>query len=93
MLVELVQLKESNQRYSLNKIYLNSSHIVYISENEKIKKIVSENKDQFGFVEGTTFSTIRVSDAGLMTEITVVGDPSTIESKIFNRNNRQVLRG
>ena len=92
MLVELVQIKKRQGRHYLSKIYLNPRHIVYISEDVGIKNTISESND-IGLVPETTFSTIRLNDNGLYSEISVVGDPQMIESKIFSKKRRDILRG
>ncbi len=91
MLVELVQIKRSRGRLSLNKIYLNPSHIVFISENSSLRSSVNEVKE-LGLVPQTIFSTIRLNDNGTYSEIEVVGEPSMIESKIFKKKKQNILR-
>ena len=93
MLVNLVELKKASGRYFLSKIYLNPKHIVYISENNNIKKALNESKYDLGLVPETTFSTIRINDNGALSEINVVGDPEMIENKIFSKKRQNILRG
>ncbi len=92
MLVEMIQIKNLRGRLSLNRIYLNPRHIVFISENSKIKTAMTEVKD-LGLVPQTKFSTIRLNDNGTYSEIDVVGDPEMIESKIFTKQKKNILRG
>ena len=91
-LVELIQVKRFRGRLSLNKIYLNPSHIVFISENSSYRNSLNEIKD-LGLVPQTNFSTIRLNDNGTFSEIDVVGDPMMIESKIFTKKKQNILRG
>ena len=91
-LVELVQVKKTRGRLSLNKIYLNPSHIVFISENLTYRNSLNEIKN-LGLVPQTNFSTIRLNDNGTYSEIDVVGDPMMIESKIFTKKRQNILRG
>tara|TARA_R100000008_G_scaffold81328_1_gene64433 strand:- start:1264 stop:1548 length:285 start_codon:yes stop_codon:yes gene_type:complete len=94
MLVELVEVKKKTEgQYALEKIYLNPKHIVYIREDRLIQTIVREGKANLGLVKGATFSKIRINHNDNMNEITVVGDPSAIEHKIFKNSKRQILRG
>ncbi len=92
MLVELVQVKRLRGRLTLNKIYLNPRHIVFISENSAYKNSLNEIND-LGLVPQTVFSTIRLNDNGTYSEIDVVGEPTMIESKIFKKKRQNVLRG
>ena len=92
MLVELVQVKETRGSYRLNKIWINPKHIVYISEDTRIKHSLREGAD-LGLVPETTFSSIRLNEGGFQTIISVVGDPEMIESKIFTKQKKNILRG
>ena len=92
MLVELVQVKRFRGRLSLNKIYLNPRHIVFISESVAYMNSLNEIKE-LGLVPQTNFSTIRLNDNGKYSEIDVVGDPMLIESKIFTKKKQNILRG
>ena len=92
MLVELVQVKRLRGRLSLNKIYLNPRHIVFISESSSYRDSLNEIKD-LGLMPQTNFSTIRLNDNGTYSEIDVIGDPMMIESKIFTKKKQNILRG
>lgn len=92
MLVELVQIKKTRGKHYLSKIYLNPRHIVFISEDSSMRNSINESSD-LGLVPQTTFSTIRLNDNGLYSEISVVGSPEMIESKIFTKKKQNILRG
>lgn len=92
MLVELVQVINHGGGYSLSKIYLNPRHIVFISEDQRTQSLIRESNN-LGLAPETTFSKIRINDAGLNREISVVGDPTMIESKIFRKKRQNILRG
>ena len=92
MLVELVQVINNGTGYSLSKIYLNTRHIVFISEDQRTQSLIRESNN-LGLAPETTFSKIRINDAGLSREISVVGDPTMIESKIFRKKRQNILRG
>ena len=94
MLVELVEIKKNySGAYFLNTIYLNPKHIVYISEDRKMSTLVSEGKVGLGIVQGAAFSKIKLNESNYTNEIVVVGDPSTVEHKIFMKTKKQILRG
>lgn len=93
MLVELVQVvRDGSSNFGLCKIYLNPKHIVFISEDRKIQSVINESSN-LGLSPSTTFSTIRINDGGLSREISVVGDPEMIESKIYRKKRQNILRG
>ena len=58
-----------------------------------MRQIVKEGKANLGLVDGATFSRIRINHNDTINEIIVIGDPSAIETKIFNKTKRQLLRG
>ena len=91
MLIELVQIKERRGKHYLSKIYLNPRHIVFISEDSKMKSAINESSD-LGLVPQTTFSVIRLNDNGIYSEISVIGTPEMIESKIFKKKKQNILR-
>ena len=92
MLVELVEIqKRVSGAYYLNTIYLNPKHIIYISEDRQMATLMKEGKVNLGLVKGATFSKVRINENNHTNEITVVGEPSAIERKIFK--TRRVLRG
>ena len=94
MLVELVELQQKiNGTYVLNTIYLNPKHIIYISEDHHMANLVRENKLNIGLIKGAIFSRIKIHQNNSNSEITVVGDPATIEHKIFKKSTRRILRG
>jgi len=92
ILVELIQVIDNQGRYGLSKIYLNPKHIVFISENSKMRNLIKESTN-LGLDPKTTFSTIRINEGGISREISVVGDPSMVESKIFLKKRQNILRG
>tara|TARA_Y100001970_G_scaffold291313_1_gene427969 strand:+ start:487 stop:771 length:285 start_codon:yes stop_codon:yes gene_type:complete len=94
MLVELVELQQRiNGTYVLNTIYLNPKHIIYISEDRHYGQLAEQNKLNLGLVKGATFSRIKINQNNNVNEITVVGDPASIEHKIFKKTSRTLLRG
>lgn len=96
MLVELIEIKEiSKGNYSLSPIFINSPSIVYLSENKEMKFKLQEGKLNLGLNQNfTSFTDVRLNHAqGYSSTITVVGDPGLIELKIFNKQQKQLLRG
>ena len=95
MLVELVQIKKDlSGKYFLSNVYINPQQIVFISENRLMKQKLMEGKLKLGLNQSfTNFSNIRMNHHNHATEMIVVGDPGLIEQKIFNKTQKQLLKG
>ncbi len=94
MLVELIQLRQRNNTYSLSPVYINPQQIVFLSEVLKMKQHLQEGKLNLGLNQNfTSFTRIRMNMSDYVQEIIVVGDPGLIESKIFAKTSKQLLRG
>lgn len=92
MLVKLIEIQRGMRGGSvtLNEIYINSAHIISVSEDRiAAEHLINETKN-LGLVEGARFSKIVVSEGSHTRAVTVVGAPSDIHNKI---KKRQVLRG
>ena len=94
MLVELVQIKQDTRgNYSLSSVFVNPQQIVYLSENRAMKSNLQEGKLGLGLNQNfTNFTDIRLNHNSHASEITVVGDPGLIESKIFSKEQKQLLK-
>ena len=96
MLVELIEVKQNSEgNYALSSIYINSLSIVYLSENRAMKLKLREGKLNLGLNQNfTSFTDVRLNHAqGYASTITVVGDPGLIETKIFNKQQKHLLKG
>ena len=93
-LVELIEIKkDSRGNYMLNTIYVNPNQIVFMQENRVIKQHLQEGKIGLGLNQNfTQFTDIRMNFSSYVSEITVVGDPGLIETKIHKQNYKQLLR-
>ena len=92
MLIKLVEIKRGVRGGTafLNEIYINSSHIISVSEdNQASQNLVNETKD-LGLVDGVCFSKITLSEGSSTRSLTVVGSPSEIHNKV---RKKQILRG
>ncbi len=93
LLIELIQVsKDGKGGFHLGKIYLNPQHIVSISEDRQTKSLINESANH-GLAPETEFSVIRMHDSGFNRQISVIGDPQMIESKIFRKQRKSILRG
>ena len=93
-LVELVEIKkDSKGNYMLNTIYVNPNQIVFMQENRQIKQQLQEGKIGLGLNQNfTTFTDIRMNFSSYVSNVTVVGDPRLIETKIQKQSFKQLLR-
>ena len=91
-----VKLFKLNQRkgndYYLSEILVNTSQIVYMSEDHTAVSLMREGKINLELHDAATFTKLRVKVSNSIEEITVVGAPSIIEHKIFNKSKKQLLR-
>lgn len=92
MLVSVIEIKRGigKQPPSIKEIYINSSHIVSVSEESMaIENLIKESKN-LGLVENVQFSKIVLTEGSMTRSITVIGSPQQIYSKI---KKKQILRG
>ena len=92
MLVKLIEIKRGMRGGTavLNEIYINSSHIISVSEDANANQNLVNEVKHLGLVEGVKFSKIVLSEGSQTRALTVVGTPSEIHGKV---RKRQVLRG
>ncbi len=93
-MIKLVQItRELNNSYSLSQIYLNPSHIIYMSEDTYTKRHLDEGQMRLGIDKEATFTKIKINENSKISEIIVVGSPSAVEAKIISNTKKQLLRG
>ena len=92
MLVKLIEVKSGirGSTASLSEIYINSSHIVSVSEDFRAKETLINEATRLGLIESVGFSKIVITEGNHSRTLTIVGTPAEIYSKI---KKRQVLRG
>ena len=64
-----------------------------IREDSDLKNLLSEGALNLDIVKGATFTRVTLNENGNSSELTVVGSPSLIESKIFTKKRRTLLKG
>ena len=88
MLVKLIEVtKDIGGVNRLREVYVNSSHIISVSEDTSSEPLI---KESLGLSENVRFSFVLVSEGNKSRRLTVVGTPSEINNKV---KKRQVLRG
>ena len=92
MFIKLYKINENRNSHYLSVIHLNTSQIVYMTEDSNMKRIFNEGKLNLDLHEGVTFTRIKLATKSGFEEITVVETPERIESKIMTADSRQLLR-
>jgi hypothetical protein len=88
VLVKLIEVtKDIGGVNRLREVYVNSSHIISVSEDTSSEPLI---KESLGLSENVRFSFVLVSEGNKSRRLTVVGTPSEINNKV---KKRQVLRG
>lgn len=92
MLIKLVEVKRGMRggTASLNEIYINSAHIISVSEDLIANENLINETKSLGLMENVRFSRIVLSEGNHTRTLTVVGTPSEVHNKV---RKRQILRG
>jgi hypothetical protein len=92
MLIKLVEVTREMRggTASLNEIYINSSHIISVSEDLITNENLINETKSLGLVGNVRFSRIVLSEGSHTRTLTVVGTPSEVHNKV---RKRQILRG
>lgn len=88
MLIKLIEVKREAEGIAhLSEIFVNSNHIISVSEESHNHPLIKEN---LGLSEDVTFSSILLSEGYRTRKVTVVGTPAEINTKV---KRKQILRG
>mgnify|MGYP001186791152 CR=1 FL=1 len=91
--VEIVQNNSTTgSNYSLQEVFINPNHIVYIRNAPWLKRELTEGKLP-GLDKRQQFSTIHLSRGSAGLDINVVGDPSDVREKIDIITAKELLKG
>mgnify|MGYP003122280221 CR=1 FL=1 len=92
MLIKLIEVKRGMRggTASLNEIYVNSSHIISVSEDMAANENLIHETKTLGLMDNVRFSKIIISEGSTTRVLTVVGTPSEVHNKV---RKRQVLKG
>jgi len=92
MLIKLVEVKRGMRGGTafLNEIYINSSHIISVSEDFNAGETLVNEAKNLGLVESARFSKVVLSEGNQTRVLTVVGTPSEVHNKV---RKKQILRG
>ena len=82
------QTLEGEQFY-LSEVSINATQISFMSENTDLKSMLNEGKLNLNLNKNADFTDLKLHNSN---EITVIGSPFTIESKILT-SNKTLLKG
>ena len=91
-MIEIITIFQTNQNWFLNKVFINPSHIVSVSESVSYNKLLREGKIDLPLDSNVTFSKIKMNPATGYDQFIVVGSPSSIMERV-NKNTKQLLKG
>ena len=77
-------------QYYLTEVSINIAKISYMTENLTMKTMLKEGKMNLDLNHGVNFTDLVLNGKQ---EITVIGSPSVIESKITESSTKTLLRG
>ncbi len=95
MLVEIKKLRVINEGYkrtiSLDKIYINSDHIISVSDFTGVKELLlTEGNDR---IANERFCIVKVSNAFDVEDMIVLGSSEDLYSKFNNKSEKGILNG
>ena len=91
-MIELITIFKTNQNWYLNKVFVNSEHIMTIAESVEHNSLLKEGKISLPLSESITFSIVRMDPKTGFKEFVVVGSPTMILEKM-KHNKKQLLKG
>ena len=91
-MIELITITQTREIWYLNKVIINPSHIVTITEASEHNRMLKEGRIDLSLNEGVTFSKVKMNPITGFDEFVVVGSPTMIMEKA-NRNTKQLLKG
>ena len=92
MLIKMMEVRRglTGGAVVLNEIYINSSHIVSVTDDIQSNQHLVREAGNIGLIDGTRFSKVVISEGSSTRSIIVVGSSSEVYNRI---KERQVLRG
>ena len=93
MFIKLIKVNKRQTlegiQFYLTEVSINASQISFMTENIDLKKMLNEGRLNLDLNKNADFTDLRLHNSN---EITVIGSPSVIESKILI-NTKTLLRG
>jgi hypothetical protein len=90
-MIRLVEVVRQLERFDLREVFVNPRHVVSLREDGQTSKALNEGKLPDGIDPRQTFTKLTLDKGTVGLELTIVGSPSVVESKL--KSQRQVLNG
>jgi len=96
MLVKLTEVRHNaslttQQKYTLQEVFVNPEHVVMIREEARMKQLNEEGRLPKNLNQNHKFTRLTINRGQTGTDIVVVGSPDIIEENL--NKNRKLLRG
>lgn len=83
-LVEVIQNSATSKTYSLREVFVNPEFVVSLIPDINTKRLLSEGRLPEGMDTTMEFTRVTVHKGASGLEMVVVGDASTVRSKLFS---------
>lgn len=96
-MVKLIEVQTQNKYtgigsgFTLREVYINPEHVVCLREDRAAKKHLHEGRMPADLDSRQEFTKIHLNRGQNGIDITVVGNPTTVENQL--KNTKQLLRG
>ena len=90
-MVRLVEVIKELNSYSLREVFVSPSHVISLRDDNHMKQSLTEGKLPKGLDLQQGFTKLVLDKGTVGLEITVVGTPSLVESKL--REKKTLLHG
>ena len=83
-LVEVIQNSATSKTYSLREVFVNPEFVVSLVPDINTKRLLSEGRLPEGMDDSMEFTRVTVHKGASGLEMVVVGDASSVRSKLFS---------
>lgn len=90
-MIRLIEVIKELSKYSLREIFINPERVISLREDNHMKQNLTEGRLPEGLVNQQSFTKLVLDKGTVGLEITVVGTPTLIESKL--RGEKVLLNG
>jgi hypothetical protein len=91
-MVKLIEVIKNLQSFELREVFINPSHVVSLREDNHMKRNLVEGKMPHDLDTRQDFTKLTLDKGSVGLELTIVGGPSLIESKL-KKTEKELLHG
>ena len=85
MLINLIEIKkELTGQYRLEDVFVNPKHVILLREDPYYKKDLKEGRIDLDINSNVEFTRLVIPSDKIL-ELTVVGSPASVRSKLYNQ--------